>query len=62
MKVTQMLPVHIADLVASSGNAAFGVDVIGMWNSAHVLSSGIYAQLALCEKRSDHRWTIHEAW
>ena len=33
-----------------------------MWNSAHVLSSGIYAQLPLCEKRSDHRRTIHEAW
>ena len=38
MKVTQMLPVHEANLVANSGNAAFGVDVIGMWNSAHVLS------------------------
>ena len=59
LKVTQMLPVHEANVVA---NVAFGVDVIGMWNSAHVLSSGIYAQLPLCEKRSDHRWTIHEAW
>ena len=47
MKVTQMPPVHAVNLVANSGNAAFGVDVIGMWNSAHVLSSGIYAQL-LC--------------
>ena len=28
MKVTQMLPVHEANLVANSGNAAFGVDVI----------------------------------
>ena len=41
MKVTQMLPVHEANLLANSGNAAFEVDVIGMWNSAHVLSSGI---------------------
>ena len=47
MKVTQMLPVHEANLVANSGNAAFGVNVIGMWNSAHVLSSGIYTQLPL---------------
>ena len=62
LKVTQMLPVHEANLVANSGNAAFGVDVIGMWNSAHVLSFGIYAQLPLCEKRSDHKRTIHEAW
>ena len=62
LQVTQMLPVHEANLVANSGNAAFGVDVIGMWNSAHLLSSGIYAQLPLCEKRSDHRQTIHEAW
>ena len=43
MKVTQMPPEHAANLVANSGNAAFGVDVIGMRNSAHVLSSGIYA-------------------
>ena len=57
MKVTQMFPVHEANLVANSGNAAFGVDVIGMWNSAHVLSSGIYAQLPLCEKRSHRRYT-----
>ena len=62
MKVTQMLPVHEANLVANSGNAAFEVDVIGVWNSAHVLSSSNYAQLPLCEKRSDHRRTIHEAW
>ena len=62
LKVTQMLPVHEANVVANSGNVAFGVDVIGMWNSAHVLSSGIYAQLPLYEKRSDHRRTIHEAW
>ena len=62
MRVSQMLPVYEANLVANSGIAAFGVDVIGMWNSAHVLSSGIYAHLPLCEKRSDHRRTIHEAW
>ena len=62
LKVTQMLPVHEANVVANSGNVAFGVDVNGMWNSAHVLSSGIYAQLPLCEKRSDRRRTIHEAW
>ena len=57
MKVTQMPLVHAANLVANSGNAAFGVDVIGMWNSPCVLSPGIYAQLPLCEKRSDHRQT-----
>ena len=62
LQVTQMLPVHEANLVANSGNTAFGVYVIGMWNSAHVLSSGIYAQLPLCEKWSNHRRTIHEAW
>ena len=54
MKVTQMLRVHEANLVANNGNAAFGVDIIGMWNSAHVLSSGIYAQLPLCEKLWKH--------
>ena len=62
MKVTQMLPIQEANLVANSGNAAFGVDVIGRWNLAHVLLSGIYPQLPLCEKWSDHRWTIHKAW
>ena len=30
MKVTQMPPVHQANLVANNGNAALGVDVIGM--------------------------------
>ena len=57
MKVTQMPPVHAANLVANSGNAAFRVNVIGMLYSACVLSSGIYAQLPLCEKLSNHRWT-----
>ena len=28
MKVTQMPPVHAANLVANSGNIAYGVDVI----------------------------------
>ena len=28
MKVTQMPPVHPANLVANSGNSAYGVDVI----------------------------------
>ena len=28
MKVTQMPPVHVANLVANSGNTAYGVDVI----------------------------------
>ena len=28
MKVTQMSPVHAANLVANSGNTAYGVDVI----------------------------------
>ena len=28
MKVTQMPPVHAANLVANSGNTAYGVDVI----------------------------------
>ena len=28
IKVTQMSPVHIANLVANSGNTAYGVDVI----------------------------------
>ena len=30
MKVTQMPPVHAANLVANSGNTAYGVDVIQM--------------------------------
>ena len=29
MKVIQMPPVHAANLVANSGNTAYGVDVIG---------------------------------
>ena len=29
MKVTQMPPIHAANLVANSGNTAYGVDVIG---------------------------------
>ena len=29
MKVTQLPPVHAANLVANSGNTAYGVDVIG---------------------------------
>ena len=28
-KVAQMLPVHATNLVANSGNKAYGVDVIG---------------------------------
>ena len=28
MKVTQMPPVHAANLVANSGNTAYGVDII----------------------------------
>ena len=30
MKVTQMPPVHAANLVANSGNIAYGVDVIDL--------------------------------
>ena len=30
MKVTQIPPVHVANLVASSGNTAYGVDVISV--------------------------------
>ena len=30
MKVTQMPPVHAANLVANSGNTAYGVDVIAL--------------------------------
>ena len=29
MKVTQMPPVHAANLLANNGNTAYGVDVIG---------------------------------
>ena len=39
MKVTQMPPVHAANLVANSGNTAYGVDVIEKFS----------ALLALCE-------------
>ena len=49
LKVTQMLPVHEANLVANSGNAAFGVVVIrssdndntGLWppGSLHTLGA-----------------------
>ena len=41
MKVTQMPPVHVANLVANSGNTAYGVDVIfdlillGILRSSH---------------------------
>ena len=31
MKVTQMPPVHAANLVANSGNTAYGVEVI-VWS------------------------------
>ena len=30
MKVTQMPPIHAANLVENSGNIAYGVDVIGL--------------------------------
>ena len=36
MKVTQMPPVHAANLVANSGNASYGVDVIN--NDINLLS------------------------
>ena len=32
MKVTQMPPVHAANLVANSGNTAYGLDVITMFH------------------------------
>ena len=34
MKVTQMPPVHAANLVANSGNTAYGVDVISNGDTA----------------------------
>ena len=36
MKVTQMPPVHSANLVANSGNTAYEVDVIRYWYVAHI--------------------------
>ena len=36
MKVTQMPPVHAANLVANSGNTAYGVDVINNMPAALV--------------------------
>ena len=36
MKVTQMPPVHAANLVAHSGNTAYGVGVIGELRNGHV--------------------------
>ena len=38
MKVTRMPPVHAANLVANSGNTAYGVDVI-MANWEFILSN-----------------------
>ena len=38
MKVTQMPPVHAANLVANSGNTAYGADVI----ACHILKNPIY--------------------
>ena len=34
MKVTQMPPVHAANMVANSGNTAYRVDVINVANTA----------------------------
>ena len=41
MKVTQMPPVHAANLVANSGNTAYGVDVIMFKHNS--IFAGIYA-------------------
>ena len=38
MKVTQMPPVHAANLVANSGNTTYGVDVIGLYGNIDVLA------------------------
>ena len=43
MKVTQMPPVHAANLVANSGNTAYGVDVI------------LWLLMAWCCKESGHQ-------
>ena len=40
MKVTQMPPVHTANLVANSGNTAYGVDVIA--TTAELSCGGLY--------------------
>ena len=47
MKVTQMPPVHAANLVANSGNTAYGVDVISQPNLCYLKNiffprNGIY--------------------
>ena len=38
MKVTQMPPVHAANLVANSGNTAYGVDVIRPHDTVNIVS------------------------
>ena len=38
MKVTQMPPVHAANLVANSGNTAYGLDVITMFHCLYDLA------------------------
>ena len=43
MNVTQMSPVHAANLVANSGNTAYGVDVIGpLWTNFSGILSEIH--------------------
>ena len=42
MKVTQMPPVHAANLVANSGNTAYGVDVIVLCN---LLQPGVKSKM-----------------
>ena len=39
MKVTQMPPVHAANLMANSGNTAYGIDVIWMSSTYRFFSS-----------------------
>ena len=50
MKVTQMPPVHAANLVANSGNTAYGVDVIGLYGNIDVLAQDCNKSSICCQQ------------
>ena len=59
MKVTKLPPVHAANLVANSGNTAYGADLIVM--SLQGRKQTKWGTMLMCEDRlfDCHLWTHH---
>ena len=62
MKVTQMPPVHAANLVANSGNTAYGVDVITSDCSLGGLFTHLFVLWSFTYKPHEFRVLFTSLW